>query len=76
MNDAHCMLCHAVLCAVCRMQTAEVQLARRMISAELSRLPAGVVPQHINRRGKDLCDSCGEDQEVAGNHMLECDGCG
>lgn len=67
-------MCCAVPC--CALQTPEVQLARRLISAELSKLPAGIKAQHINRRGKDLCDSCGEDQEVNGNHMLECDGCG
>lgn len=66
--------CVVLCCAV--LQTPEVQLARRLISAELSKLPPGVLAQRINRRGKDLCDSCGEDQEVNGNHMLECDGCG
>lgn len=51
-------------------------LARRMISAQLSKLPPDVTPQVVQRRGLALCDSCGEEQEVGGNNLLECDGCG
>jgi hypothetical protein len=65
-----------VLCVLPYAQSHEVVMARRMISAQLSRLPPNVTPQVVQRRGISLCDSCGEEQEVVGNHLLECDGCG
>lgn len=56
-------------------QTPELQLARRAISARLSKLPVGITPQHNSHRNAAACDACGEEVELNGNYLLECDRC-
>jgi len=56
-------------------QTPELQLARRVVSARLHRLPAHITPQHITRCNASACDMCGDEVEYNNNWLLECDRC-
>lgn len=50
-------------------------MAKRAVATRLLSLPPGITPLPLTRRMVSACDACGDEIEVEGNLLVECDKC-